>query len=144
MSARSAGSAGRTAARAIARRCRTDKDLRRHRLAHGHGCRAFYIGRVRGAEGRRYFPGNLTPSPPERGLRHFRIEKVPSLNRVVPPRWPPERWNFRTEAMRGAAAGWARGGGCVCGGWGLLVVLEVPTRGRAHRGSAVAPLSALY
>lgn len=57
----------------------------------------------RGAEGRccrGHFPGNLAPSPQERGLRYFRVETVPWQRGVVLPRWPLRSRNFQSEVMR--------------------------------------------
>lgn len=66
-------------------------------------------GRPRGAEGRCWrgrFPGNLAPSPPERGLRYFRKEIVP---------WP--RGVACLAGHRGPGISrlkqWPMGAGCV-------------------------------
>lgn len=67
------------------------------------GQRCLYSGWPRGAEGRccrGHFPGNLAPSPPERGLWYFRMKTVPWPRGVVLlPRRPLRPRNFQTEVM---------------------------------------------
>lgn len=55
-----------------------------------------------GPRGRCCLPGNLALSSPERGLWHFRIERVPGPSRVVPSRGPLSHRNFRIEVVRAA------------------------------------------